>query len=490
MQMKTKVAGSILTVLSVAIIAAFLIGKTEREAYPILGTEMLTTVSVVENHREALRIWSTKGIKDAVLVNIDAHDDLRPIPQQEMEQLKDLHKGKQEGDAGDVVCQEGYGPVTNANFIHAAAKLGIVRKVVWVVPSSYGIFSDQGKRLRSLLTAYGFTASEIAGFKNNGRFFTGESDGIPLTICDATSLPEIKEPVLLSIDVDFFPSEITDDTHRISSPMKKTFKSLFTKGYRVKDAVVAHSVSGGFTEASYRWIGELVVDTIRLPGVMQLPDLPDRYAFLQKADHLLIFKKYRALLDILTPITAKGINDPALSTYTALACQGLGKTDEAFKWAEKACLADKGYCFALTQVGSLVLEQFGLEKAEPFFKRGYELSPGMDEGQFRFAMALKRSGRYDEAIRYFNAFRNSYGPFPVDFYIAETFLLKGDENSAIRYYDSGRKELARNPSALTGFGDVRAIEEAAAFYERKGNSRVAMELRNSVKSLGSTEFGS
>jgi tetratricopeptide (TPR) repeat protein len=136
----------------------------------------------------------------------------------------------------------------------------------------------------------------------------------------------------------------------------------------------------------------------------------------------------------------------------------------------------------LTQVGSLVLEQNGLNEAEPFFAKGYELAPGMDEGQFRLAMALKRSGRYDEAIGYFNLFRNSYGPFPVDFYLAETLLLKGDKQRAEQYYDSGRKELAANPAALAGFGDFSIIEGAASFYERKGDSRIALELRESIRS--------
>jgi hypothetical protein len=96
-------------------------------------------------------------------------------------------------------------------------------------------------------------------------------------------------------------------------------------------------------------------------------------------------------------------------------------------------------------------------------------------------MALRKSGRHDEAIRHFNAFRNSYGPFPVDLYIAETYVLKGDNSSAARYYESGRGELSRNPAALVGFGDFRAIDGAASFYERNGNSQIALELRKIIE---------
>lgn len=482
MHRKTTIAAVTVFVLSAAIIVAFLITDADSRNYPILGTDMLAEVSVVENHREALRVWADKGIRDAVLINLDAHDDLRIVPADEMKKLKDLYKRVRQGKAGAMPVQEGYGPITNANFIHAAAKLGIVKKVIWVVPQSYALFSDKGERLQSLLRMYGFTDREIAGFKKAEGRFTGKSDGITLVICDAGSLPDLADPVLLSIDADFFPAEINEENHRITDSLKKTVRALFAKEYRIRNAVVAHSVNGGFTDASCRWVGELAVDSIRIPGVTKMAGLPDRYAFLQKADHLHSFKKHRELLEILSPFTERGVNDPALLIYASLASQGVGQTGDAFKLAEQACRVDRGYCYGLTQVGSLVLEQNGLAQAEPFFVKGYELAPGMDEGQFRLAMALKKSGRYDEAIGYFNLFRNSYGPFPVDFYLAETLLLKGDEQGAVQYYDSGRRELAANPAALAGFGDMRIIEGAAAFYERKGDTRIALELRASIRS--------
>ncbi|GAM10193.1 hypothetical protein OR1_02481 [Geobacter sp. OR-1] len=482
MRTKTAVVAVIILVISMAIVAICFTKKADSGDYPILGTDMLTGVSVVENHREALKVWAEKGIKDAVLVNLDAHDDLRMVPQSDMKKLKRLYQSKQLGERGSVACQEGYGPVTNANFIHAAAKLGIVKRVVWVVPASYALFSDDGERLQALLKMYGFTRKEIAGFRIKRGCFSGKTGGIPLTICDAASLPEIEEPILLSIDADFFPAELAEEVNRITEPVKETFKALFAKSYKVSNAVVAHSVNGGFTEASRRWIGELATDSIRLPGVTRMAELPARYEFLQKADHLLTLNRHRELMDLLSPVIAKGVDDPSVLLYASLASQGMGRDEEAFVLAEQACLRDKRFSYGLTQVGTLVLGQHGLQRAERFFTKGYELSPGMDDGQFMLGMELKKAGRHDEAIRYFNRFRHSYGPFPVDFYIAETMHQQGDQRNALRYYDSGRKELARNPAALAGFGDLRVIEGAATFFERNGNTAVALELRNAVRS--------
>lgn len=481
MRTRTTVVAVAALALVAAIASLLFIRTADSRNYPILGTDMLTDLAVIENHREALRIWADKGIRGAVLVNLDAHDDLRPVPLDDMVKLKELYKRVKRGEANAMPVQEGYGPITNANFIHAAAKLGIVKKVIWVVPRSYDLFSDKGERLQTLLRMYGFPSHEIEDIRKVDGRFALKSDGILLDICDVSTLPDLTDPVILSVDADFFPAEINKQNHRITDSLRRTVRALFSKGYRIRNAVVAHSLDGGFTDATCRWVGELAVDSVRIPGVTRMAELPDRYAFLQKADHLHTLGKHAELLGLVSPLLDRGLNDPAVLVYASLAAQKTGKSGDAFRYAEQACRSDRGYCYGLTQVGSMVLEKNGLAQAEPFFAKGYELSPAMNEGQFRLAIALKRSGRYDEAIGYFNRFRNSYGPFPVDFYLAETLLLKGDEQGALRYYDSGRTELTANPAALAGFGDLGIIEKAAAFYENRGDSRIALELRESIR---------
>jgi hypothetical protein len=51
----------------------------------------------------------------------------------------------------------------------------------------------------------------------------------------------------------------------------------------------------------------------------------------------------------------------------------------------------------------------------------------------------------------------------------------------MRYYDSCRTELAKNPAVLAGFGDFNKIENAAVFYDRRGYARYASLLRDSIK---------
>ena len=201
---------------------------------------------------------------------------------------------------------------------------------------------------------------------------------------------------------------------------------------------------------------------------------------MQKADLFLQMERYEELLIHLSRIPEREVADPSVLIYEARAYLGLDNTRKSLEYAEKACLVDRNYCYGLPELGAAVLNRSGLAGARMLFDRGYELSPDMDHSQFNYAMALKKSGRYDEAIKYFKAFRDHNGPFPVDFYIAEIFRLKHDDVSTLKYYDSARNELARNPAALAGFGDVSVIKAAADFYERNGYMAYASELKGRV----------
>jgi tetratricopeptide (TPR) repeat protein len=452
----------------------------ERRQYPVLGTDMINNIEVIEDHKYALPHWRDIGVRDAVLVHIDAHDDLREFPPDKLDELKSesLHmKGRQSNVAED---QEKYPAVSNSNFIQAAARLGIVKKMIWVVPVTFDLFSDSGQRLAALLKECGFSDSDISTFRRKNNCFTGFSDGLPLTVCDIGTLPDLNEPILLTIDIDYFPAMIGAKRPEIPDALKDTFNALYKKRYKIRDATVAYSVNGGFLDCRYRWVGDLVVDTLRIPGLLSQKILPYRYNYLQSVDLLFQSRRYKELLHEFNTFQSEGGIDPNVYLYAAKTYQDLGQTEKAFLYAEKACLIDSNYCYGLPELGTGILDNSDIATAERFFLRGYELSPKMDLGQFRLAMALKRSGRLDEAIRYFKIFRSSYGPFPIDFYIAEAFLLKGDNSSALEYCNSGRSEIFRHPYVMDRFGDYSVIGKCAAFYEQQGFTRYATQLRERI----------
>jgi len=473
---------ALLLLLSLCCIAIPLALSTggEIRQYPVLGSDMINDITVMEDHRETLAHWRDVGVRNALLVNIDAHDDLREFPPEKLDELKrgPLRMNGRQGDAGGG--RQKHSALSNSNFIQAAVRLGIVKKVVWVVPDTYALFSDSGQRLAALLKECGFSASDISTFRRKNRCFSGYSDGVPVMVCDIGTLPDLKEPILLTIDVDYFPAMIRAKRPAVAEGLKNTFNALHQKRYKIRDATVAYSVNGGFLDCRYRWVGDLAIDSLRIPGLLSQKNLPCRYEYLQSVDILLLSKRYEELLNEFTRFQSRAGIDPDVYLYAAGSYQGLGQAEKAFLYAEKACLNDGRYCYGLPELGTRMLDMRDIATAERFFQRGYELSPQMDLGQFRLAMALKRSGRLDEAIRYFKVFRNNYGPFPIDFYIAETFLLKGDKFSALNYYNSGTSEIFTNPSMVGRFGDYAVIEKCATFYEQQGFIQHATQLRERI----------
>jgi hypothetical protein len=101
-----------------------------QEATPIL--EPATGIFVMENHDEAYRVWRDAGVRQKILVHIDAHDDLVWTPDQ--------------------------GPINIANFICPALKEDMVREVFWVVPDQTWEDARSRKhlvrRLRKILAKY------------------------------------------------------------------------------------------------------------------------------------------------------------------------------------------------------------------------------------------------------------------------------------------------------------------------------------------------
>ncbi|OGW25916.1 MAG: hypothetical protein A2X59_02340 [Nitrospirae bacterium GWC2_42_7] len=469
----------VLSILFLSLLSAYTLRKPDKQIF-----SAPFDIKVFEDHRDALEHWAKKEFRDAVLVNIDAHDDIQMVSTENMNRLKEIsQKTVNSGLGGHNFSEnESISPlITNSNFINAAVKLGIIKRVVWIVPSTFDLFQDNSMQLVSLLKAYGFQKEDINTFKMKGECFRGRAFEVPLDICDINSLPYLNEPVLLSIDADYFPLAVSGNNYKITKSIQNTVNRIFSKGYTIQDAVVAYSVNGGFLNTTHRWVGDLAADLLRSPEMRAESELPEKYAVLQSVDLLLTMKRHKDLLDYLLPYLKKDEKNPAINMYVAKAYHELGEIDKSFAYAEKACLAENNYCYGLPELGSNILDDHGLASAERFFVRGYEMCPKMDYRQFRFAMKLKQSGRYKDAIKYFKVFRDLHGSFPVDLYIAEAYLLIGDEISALKYFDSARTELLQNPNALASFGDLSTIKRAVSFYEEKGLNKSAEELNQIMK---------
>jgi tetratricopeptide (TPR) repeat protein len=201
------------------------------------GFEPQRQIFLFENHDEALSLWRRAGVSSRILVHIDPHHDMwwnRP----------------------------GAG-VNFANYVCAALQEDLVRQVYWVVPSaSWAAVRNRRQilhQLRGILEAY-------PGKRRNLRFerrrARAEVLGKPLEVCALDALPELSEPVLLDLDVDFLVlPRVAANPSAEHAKLPCCWPEELVAQIRARNlpwdlATIAYSVEGGYTPLRWKYLGQ------------------------------------------------------------------------------------------------------------------------------------------------------------------------------------------------------------------------------------------
>lgn len=446
----------------------------------VLGTQPIRNIRAVEVHSDILVRWAKEGVRDAVVVHIDAHDDIRAIAEPKLEKLRELMQKKDWQGFARANTMADHGLYDAGNFLYAGARLGIIREVYWVIPFPLFIPKDAVAWLQNLLRFCSFSENDIATFSLRNGCFSGKYHGIPLTICGIENLPDIKKPVILSIDVDYFPQFARTYSSTLAEGVRSLFSACLAKGYRVRDTVISYSISGGFLKPKHRWVGELIAQILQKPAMVSSSSIPARFAALQEID---IEIQRGAFAEALDRINAglSNRNDPAFKLYQSEALLGSGQTDAALSSAAAACQQDKAYCYGLPQLGLVLVEQGRDRDAVRFFSLGYEKNRSMDFGQMQYGAALATLGRKEDALAAFNEYRALHGSFPIDFMITAVYIRSGEREQA-------RQMLLRALDGLnnTEYTDdinrplAEAVSSIVEFCRKNGCSDELHKIESSV----------
>ncbi|MFO7962803.1 MAG: hypothetical protein R6U50_02680 [Desulfobacterales bacterium] len=442
----------------------------------ILGRDPISKPYVVENHSQALVYWVEKEYSDCTLIHIDAHDDLRRIPEDRISRLqtifkeRDLKALKASDSAGDKGF---YHP---GNFLYAAFRLGIIKKVYWIIPFPCFSVADPVPALRSLLRHASFPEEDIATFELKGRTFTGNVHGASLILCPSEELPGITGPVLLSIDADFFPPLAAATDKSLFSAWHSFSLDLFAGNYLVRDVIIARSIDGGFLEPVRRWVAEQSREILSFPNLLHEP-LPRLWKLREHADFLYVNGGADLLLQRCRSGLSEFPRESTLLLYKAFAHLARGETDQAFGLSLDLCRRDPGLCPGMADLGQLLLDADKIDAALRFFEKAYERNPAMNYRQTELAHAMRKKGRYREALLYYEICRKKNGCFPTDFLMGQTCLLMGRRKQALFHFDRGLSALERDLyPVIRDEQDFEAIQSAVIFYEQNGMKDKATSL--------------
>ncbi|MEA3224199.1 MAG: hypothetical protein U9P49_13690 [Thermodesulfobacteriota bacterium] len=443
--------------------------------YSLFGQDRIVGAGLLEDHSEALVRLAGLGIKDAVLINIDAHDDLRRISPDKIKKLKSLVQKKDWKSIEMADSGGDHGLYHPGSFIYAACRLGLIGRVYWIIPFSYFQGTDTAQALNTFMAAYGFDRQCIETFSLNNGCYEGTYAGIPLTICGIEHLPKIDEPVILSIDADFFPPFANWYNRDILTSMSVFFFAMANRGYRIQDAFVACSINGGFLDAARRWIADYCMEILKQPKLIEGP-YPEAWLVHNLADTYYAGGNAEALLDLTRRYQNSDPQDRCLMAYQAFALHAAEDRRGAFELACVLARLDNRYAFVLADLGQFLIDQGNLEEALKYFYAAYQANPHMNFRQKNLGDALMAAGRYNEALHYYGIYCRKNGSFPVAFVMGDASLRLGDDSQAYTYFEQGTAVLKniRYKSELTKI-DADAIRHAANFFRRK-NRRDTMRI--------------
>ncbi len=433
---------------------------------PIAGQDKLQPV-ILEEHSEALLRWAKKGLKDVILVNVDAHDDLRWIEPSKIEILRKIKQDKNWKAFKEKNSAGKQGLYNIGSFIHAAYKLNIVSKVYWIIPFSYFDFPNPEERLNNFLNGYGFPQKDVNGFIMHKGCYKGTYYGTPLAICSTWSLPDIKDPVILTIDADFFPPFAISYKKDILTAMSLFFTRLKEKSYSILDATISTSIDGGFLNISRRWIvdscSEFLSQPQKITGVY-----PKKWLIFNLADIYYQNGQAKSLLDLTKRFQENYSQDISLISYQAFALLAVGDKEKAFQVARKVALFNKNYAYLLADLGQCLIDKGEIDTALKYFKEAYKLNTQMNFRHKNLADVLFKAGRYEQALYYYDIYREKNGLFPVAFNIGLTKLKQDNNEQAGIWFRRGVESLkSEKYTSLNSKIDIESVKKAVEYFKQK-----------------------
>lgn len=447
----------------------------QSEKFKISGRDSIQPI-IIEDHSEALLGWAQKGIENAILINVDAHDDMRFISPEKIAALRSVKHNNdwQALESADSIEKQGLYDI--GSFIYAAHRLGIVSQVYWVIPFPYFEDAAPENRLRTFLKEYGFTQDDIDSFGMEHGHFKGTYNGISLAICDMGNLPDLKAPLILTIDADFFPPYAYSYGVDMLNSVSRFFHNLQEKEYPVLDATVAVSVNGGYLDISRRWVVDVCAAFLSRPEKTAEPYTGRLLAY-NLADRYYYADQRRVLLDFTNRFTQKYKHDVPLQVYRSFALLANGNPGAAFQLAKKIAHADQRYAYLLADLGQCLIDTQELQKAVKFFQEAYSINPVMNFRQKNLADALMKAERYEDALYYYTIYAEKNGVFPVAFTMGLAASRKGDHTQAKNYFDQAVESLKTEKyTAVSSPIDIEAIKTSVRFYTQKKMHRKAKRI--------------
>jgi tetratricopeptide (TPR) repeat protein len=422
--------------------------------FPLVASAGLPPALLVENHSDVFVPWIANGVRGAVVVNVDAHDDCDLIAPVKAEKLRRLLKAGDMAAIGRANGGADSSLYTIANYIAAACAVGMATEAVWVAPTV-----------------------EKQGLLNKTTPFR-------VRTCPIELLPEIHEPVLLTVDADIIPSFAAHRNLTVVEAAQRIGKNLRAAPWRVVHTSVCVSNDGRYLPVTLRWIANALQEALDGKELSR-PGSP--WPLLGRVEDWRRSLLPAEFVRRVKPLLRDHPVNPWLHLYLSDAHFKADDVTDALNEGIKAARLDPGCCRILPEIGGQLADADRIDEAEKFFAA----APGIVniDAELSYARALDRAGKIAQSITplsRISAQTSMYGPALLIGYAYEKL---GDTLQAGRSYRRMIALLRTEPGSMPAYPEVGpALNSAEKFLRLHGEGAMAQLLREDPRT--GTLFGS
>ena len=380
----------------------------------LVGVEPIEQIVMMENHDQAYYAWRNAGLRDRIVVHVDAHIDFGWIPERDPAELLELQSlGELEEQSGEAsvwnFSGRSVGELTHiGNYLNPALREGIIRGFYWVVPDGFFKTLQQRKLLEKMLHMMRTTHPRaFEKIRWAGRSLKGEIYGKPMAVCPLSDLPALEESILLDIDTDFLVIDSITSSYPHSDPPKMTpwvwpeelVARLRERRLRTDFVTIAYSVEGGYTPLSCKHLGDELANLLKDPRLAmddrQIITLK-RQAALYRAE-----SKFAEARQAYESALAVSPDDAAIHYNLAQLTYDLGQADQARGHYEQAVALDPSYRTAHNNGGPVYFNLGRFAQAEADYRKALAFDPDDAHAYCGLADLCVRQRHWNEAILHY-----------------------------------------------------------------------------------------
>lgn len=209
-----------------------------------------------EEHSSVIGQWWRAGIRGRTLVTLDAHLDLQYVSAQRIARLEKCTSAEEVEalEKPHDLVPDGEFAYSLENFLYPAARLGLVRRLVWVAPPHVRAGYSR-KAVDQLRQMEGVGADDLESFRRVGGRIEGRLLGLEVTVCELGELERVALPAdsLIDFDVDYFVAVPGD---RAWIDPREVFTALRRLPHERRFVTISRSVGSGFTPLRHRFLGD------------------------------------------------------------------------------------------------------------------------------------------------------------------------------------------------------------------------------------------